>query len=303
MARKLIFKIFIVMLTAAAARDVYPAGTVTGDFLLVSVQARETALGCIYAPAYARPGASIANPAALGGITKTHILFSHYESVFSRRHEQLIYAAPVGEVSAGSYFMFSANDEIYRTDENGYPVEKIDNYDIVLAGICAVPLTKSINAGINVKIISSKSYKKTRWGISANAGVLYRNFESRYMIGVSAENLGISTVYSEEQSFFPVVLRAGYAAELYRYTEEYRIMALIEERLYVIESEAPETSFGVEAFYRNFFIFRYGYIFGRGEGRVALGAGVMFDNFNVDYAYQPFFLSDNVHRVTFELIF
>ena len=304
MRLKLAFKIFFIAVILWGTQKVYPAGTVAGDFLLVSIQARETALAGIYGPCYARPGAATANPAALSGIKKTHIMFSHYESVFNSRYEQLIYAVPMGGGNAaGSYFMYSSNDEIYRTDQEGYAIEKVDNYDITLAGIYSMKITPDINAGINLKLFSSKAYKKTRWGIASNIGALYRNFESRYMMGFSAENLGLSSVFFEEESFLPVVLRFGYAAEVYRYVEEYRIMILLEERIYIAEDESPETSLAMEAYYRDFFVFRYGYIFGRDEGRVGIGAGVMFDNFNIDYAYQPFFLSDNVHRFTFEVTF
>ena len=100
-----------------------------------------------------------------------------------------------------------------------------------------------------------------------------------------------------------MLVRIGYATEVYRYLEEYIIMVLIEEKLYINDNESPETSFGLEAEYQNFFIFRYGYIFGRDEGRVALGAGIKYGHFNIDYAYQPFFLSDNAHRITLEITY
>jgi len=95
-----------VLLFFFASRGARAAGTVTGEFLLVDIAARETALGGIFAANYARPDAAVCNPAVLYGIQKTHILMSHVLSVFNTYYEQLIYAVPINEKSCwpGRYF-------------------------------------------------------------------------------------------------------------------------------------------------------------------------------------------------------
>jgi hypothetical protein len=294
----------ILVLFQICLSDAYGSGTVTGEFLLTSIQARETALGGVYAANYARPGAATVNPAALSGIKKTHIMMSHFISVFNTYYEQLIYSLPLGEkAAAAGYFLFSGNYDIYITDSKGNPVQNVDSYDALLGGIYSFDLTDEISLGINAKIITGKSYASVNWGIAANLGFLYRNFSKRYMVGISAENLGISAAYFKDQSLYPIVIRAGYGTEVYRYEESYKISLNIEERVYVTEREGAETTFGLEAEYEKFFVFRYGYVFGMAEGRVALGAGVKFKQFNIDYAYQPYFFSDNVHRFTVEVVF
>lgn len=283
---------------------VFAAGTSTGEFLLTGVQARETALGGIYAANYARPGAAPINPAALSGIKKTHIMFSHYISVFNTYYDQILYALPLSDTRCFEmYFLFSGNNDIYITDNDGNPVKNVDSYDALLGAAYSFELTREISLGINAKIITGKYFAAVNWGIAFNLGFLYRNFDKRYMIGLTAENLGISTAYFRDQSLYPVVLRGGYATEVYRYEEIYKISLAIEERVYVTETEGAETTFALEAEYERFFVFRYGYVFGMDEGRVALGAGIKFKNINIDYAYQPYFFSDNVHRFTVEIIF
>jgi len=91
------------MLMAAGAGNVFSSGTTAGDFLLVDISAREAGLGCIYAPSFARPSASNANPAVLHGIQEKIAAFSHYTSVFGTNYEQLIYAQPLGEKDSISF--------------------------------------------------------------------------------------------------------------------------------------------------------------------------------------------------------
>jgi hypothetical protein len=280
------------------------AGTVTGDFLLVNIQARETALGGVYAANYARPGAATCNPAVLCGIARTHILLAHYISVFNTFYEQLIYAVPVNEKSCFmAQALYSGNADISITDSSGNPIESVECYDALLGAVYSFELTPGISLGAGLKLITNKLYHNANWGAAANIGFLYRNFDKRYMIGLSAENAGISTAYFKDQSLYPMVLRAGYGTEVYRYLDSYKISLYIEERVFLNEDEGAETTFGIEAEYEKFFVFRYGYVFGMAEGRVALGAGVKFKQLNIDYAYQPYFFSDNVHRFTVEIVF
>lgn len=275
----------------------------TGQFLLVSLMARETSLGNTYAANYGKPGASIVNPSSLSGTKYLSVLFSHFVSVFNTYYEHLLFAFPLNDrINLGFNFLFSTNSDLYRTDENGYPVEHIENYDILLGSIFSYNFNDNISLGVNAKLITSKFNRSSVFGIAFNFGCLYRNIDKNYILGATIENLGISTAYLKEQSLYPVIVRLGYTAEIFQYMDIYRIYILIEERIFLNENEGSETSFGLEVEYQNFFVFRYGYIFGKEEGRLSLGAGITFQQLKVDYSYQPFFLSDNVHMFTIEMI-
>ncbi len=280
------------------------AGTTTGAFLLVNIQARETSLGGIYSPYYARAGAASVNPACLQGIISKYIMFSHYSSAFSEHYEQIEYAQPIDVSSAASVcLMYASDDDLYRTDATGQPVEKIDNYDAVIGASYSRALTEEFNAGINLKLVSEKIYNSAEWGGAVNLGVLYRNFGNHYTLGADLENVGLSTAYFQDKSLYPMLLRAGYGMDIYKYEEEYKVSAFVEERLYLVEDDGSETAFGMEVSYKKFFVFRYGYIFGKTEGRVAVGAGVRLADMYIDYCYQPFFVSDNAHRITLKYAF
>ena len=295
-------KIYIILLFLVLSNYIY--SSTTGQFLLVSLMARETALGNIYAANYGNPGSSIINPATLSGITNTHILFTHFVSVFNTYYEHLLYAFPLNnKMGLGINFLFSTNSDLYRTDENGYPVEHIENYDTLLGGIFSFNINNEISGGVNTKLIVSKFNRSSLFGIVFNFGCLYRNAEKNYILGASIENIGISTAYFKEQSLFPIIARMGYTSEIFQYLDIYKIYILIEERIFLNENEGSETSFGLEVEHQNFFVFRYGYIFGKEEGRLSLGAGIIFKQLKIDYSYQPFFLSDNVHMFTVEFVF
>jgi len=295
-------KFFIVVLLFILSCLAY--SSTSGQFLLVSLMARETSLGNIYTANHGKPGASIINPSTLSGIHHPCVLFSHFVSVFNTYYEHLLFAFPFNDrINFGFNFLFSTNSDLYRTDENGYPVEHIENYDTLLGFIFSFDLSKEISVGGNTKLIVSKFNRSSVFGIAFNFGCIYRNTEKNYILGASIENLGISTAYFKEQSLYPLVARMGYTSEIFQYLDIYKIYILIEERIFLNENEGSETSFGLEVEHQNFFFFRYGYIFGKEEGRLALGAGIIFHQLKVDYSYQPFFLSDNVHMFTIEIIF
>ena len=295
---------FAAVMVLFAAPLLTAAGTTTGAFLLVNIQARETSLGGIFSPYYAKPSAATVNPACLQGIVNNYIMFTHYSSVFLSHYEQVEYAQPLDVSSAAAVcFMYSSNDELFRTDSTGQPVERIDNYDAVIGVTYSRALNEEYNVGASLKLVSEKLYNSANWGAAINLGVLYRNYDNRYTIGADIENLGLSTAYFKDKSMYPIVFRAGYGMDVYRFEEEYKISLFIEERIYLIEDDGTETSFGMEASYKKFFVFRYGYIFGKTEGRVAVGAGVRVSDLYLDYAYQPYFVSDNAHRITIKYVF
>lgn len=281
----------------------FGAGESAGDFLLVNISARETALGGIFSPYYARPTAAPINPATMAGITDKHIIFSHYTSVFATNYEQLIYAQAVSPADfIGGLFTYDSTLNLQRTDANGYPVEEIENYDVTIGTMYARSITPDWSFGVNLKLLVTRLYKSSSVGGAGNVGFVYQNPDKKYVFGGSVENFGMGSQLQKEKMLYPIIGRIGYGFEILRDASLYHIAAYIEERLYLNQRQAAETSFGLEAAYMNFFTFRYGYVFGRNEGRVALGAGFQIKNLHVDYAYQPFFISDNAHRFTLSVL-
>lgn len=296
--------IYALLLVSMRSLPVFGTGTVTGEFLLVNINAREAALGGAYSANFARPGAAFVNPAALLGINYSHIFLAHYENVFGTKYDSVLFARPLNDNSAfAAMFSFSSNDTLYRTDEEGYPVEKIENYDAWTGGAYSWRITEDIHAGAAVKITASRVLGRPEWGAAVSAGGIYINREQKFMVGVCVENIGITTTFFDDGAIYPILVRAGYSTEVYRYLEEYRIFFFIEERISINENEGARTSFGLETVYRNFIVFRYSYVFGVDQEKVALGLGVKFSGFNIDYAYQPYFVSDNAHRFTLEIYF
>ncbi|MEI7639987.1 MAG: PorV/PorQ family protein [bacterium] len=297
---RIVFKTIIVLISGILFSNiVFSAGATTADFLQVNISARETAIGGVYTPFYAYAGSSIINPATLAGIDKSQVIMSHYSSVFETRYEQILYALPLNEKEAvGGVLMYDGNDNLQRTDIDGNPIEKIDNFDIIVGGIYSKNFGNELSTGIIIKGLMSRLYKANTYGISMNVGIVYNNKDRHYVLGLVLENIGITTVYSKEQSMLPLVVRGGYGLELYNDKDTYKSSLYIEEMVPINEIDTSETSLGLEVIYLGFMAFRYGYIFGIAEGRVSIGAGIKLGDFTLDYAYKPFFVSDNEHRVT-----
>jgi len=285
-------KIFFVLFTVSCicGGKVYAAGTTAGDFLLVSIGARETALGGIHAPFYAKPGAAFKNPAVLNGITQRYVSFSHYNSVFGANYGQLSYAQPIYKTSSiMAAFTYNTVGDLYITDELGEPVESAANYDMFLTGVYAFRINGELSGGAALNAVVSRIYEAT-------------NYEKRYLVGASLENLGLSTSYGDEAVSWPLLFRTGYGIYMFQYLKD-TVLLFVEEVIYLVENEGAETALGMEVIYQEFFTARLGYIFGRDEGRLSLGAGIKYEIFNIDYAYQPYFVADNAHRFTVSIKF
>ncbi|MFP4467060.1 MAG: PorV/PorQ family protein [Candidatus Goldiibacteriota bacterium] len=303
--KSFIFKtvLFFFIILAISCFDADAAGTTAGDFLLVSIGARETALGGIHSPFYAKPGAAFKNPAVLDGIIKKHIAFSHYKSVFGENYGRFYYAQPAcgtGSVMAG--LTYNSVGDLYLTDELGEPVERMDNYDAVLTGVFSFKAGSKLSGGIALNAAASRIHEADNYGMGINLGLLHRNFEKRYLLGASLENLGFNTSYGDKIVSWPLLFRAGYGMYMFQHQKD-TVLLFVEEVIYLIENEGAETALGMEVIYREFFTVRLGYIFGRDEGRLSLGAGVKYDRFDIDYAYQPYFVADNAHRFTVSIRF
>ncbi len=295
---------FFIFFSLAMYYKLYAAGETASSFLLVDIPARETALGGIYTPYYAEPGAADVDPAALAGIKNKYAIFSNYVSVFSTHYEQIMYLQPQENYGAiGFSFMYDANDQLAKTDQFGNPIGNIDNSDMVLGAMYANDLTGNISAGINLKLLRSMLYTNQTLGASCNIGLLYKNQERNYNLGLLLENIGITSEYWQDKILLPILARGGYGMLIYSNRDQYSASLYIEERFYLNEAESAETALGLEVKYLNFLTFRYGYVLGGDEGNLAVGLGINWQYFTLDYAYKPFFISDNEHRITIKAEF
>jgi len=294
---------FYVFLFFTIFNKLYAAGETTASFLLVDIPAREKALGGIYTPYYMEPGAAYVDPAAIAGIKNRYIIFSNYVSVFSTHYEQISYFQPWENYGAlGCLFTYDANDQLERTDQFGNPIGKIENSDMTLGAVYAKNITNNICAGINLKILYSTLYSTETWGACFNTGFLYRNVERNYNLGLLLENVGVTSEYWQDKAMLPVTARGGYGLLIYG-NDQYNASLYIEEKIYINEAQNAQTTVGMEVKYLNFLTFRYGYCLGVSDGNLSVGLGINWQNFTLDYAYVPYFVSDNEHRITIKAEF
>src|SRR5208283_5644023 len=163
-----IFYFFILFSLIICVKS-YAAGETTDTFLLVDIPARETALGGIYTPYYAEPGAADVDPAALAGITSRYAIFSNYISVFGTHYEQIMYIQPQENSSAiGFSFMYDGNNQLAKTDQFGNPVGNIANSDMTAGAMYAKDLTENISAGMSLKLLNSTLYTSETFGACGN---------------------------------------------------------------------------------------------------------------------------------------
>ena len=150
--------------------------------------------------------------------------------------------------------------------------------------------------GITVKMIREKLHPDTNasWAVATDIGFIYDLTYSRgkTYLGICAQNIGFMTAIEKDKDKLPFNIKTSAAF----YMDRWPIVFDID-----IDSPVdniPKLSIGAQYTIYDMFFARTGYTFGRDIGEAAGGIGASVNNFQFDYAFVPFALFGNTHRIT-----
>ncbi len=293
--------------------DAASAGTAAGQFLKVASGARGAALGEAYSALADDAFALDWNPAGLINIKKNSLVMMHAPYLAGTYADYFAYAESAGEVGAwGVSFKYMNFGKISQTDSSGFELGSFTPYDSAINVGFACYITgfnkdpeERLVLGATGKFVRSKVLSEDNT-VSADVGLnLPYMFDNAFRVSLTAQNVMGTLRYDKEEAPLPLILRLGTATKLADYFT-------LTADIIAARDNLPFLAVGTEwklAVYPDMDVFLRGGANTRAIGdlggtrNIALGAGLRYTDYTIDYAYSPFGDLGTVHRISAGIVF
>ncbi|MBI9070105.1 MAG: PorV/PorQ family protein [Melioribacteraceae bacterium] len=167
----------------------------------------------------------------------------------------------------------------------------------------AFNLTEQIRVGATMKYIYESMWRDDAAGIGYDLGLLYSDVIENLELGLSFRNLGSMDILRNEKTELPADMRFGaaYDYELESLEANLQIIGGVQKYLDVDETHIH---FGGEFLYKKIIALRGGYVTSYESKGISAGLGLLYNDFNFDYAYSPFdFDLGSAHTISLKYTF
>ena len=312
-------------------------GTTAAPFLEIGVGSRAIGMGGAFVSTANDASALYWNPAGLGGLFRSEVMFVHTEWIVDINFDFAGAVIPMGRYGTVGLALtsLSMDDMKVRTvDQPEGTGEFFTARDMALQLSYGFKLTDRFSIGFNAKYIYQKIWKETAQGFAIDIGTLFITTFNGLRIGATISNFGtdmkmdgkdllvfydideqqmgnndrIFAKLETEKWPLPLNFQAGMAMDVYK-TNPHRLTIATEamhpkdntESVHMGMEYAMNELFFLRAGYRNMFL-------KDSEEGLTLGAGFatrFLGNFQVtlDYAYAEFGRLENAHRFSVNLKF
>ncbi|MEW6557524.1 MAG: PorV/PorQ family protein [Elusimicrobiota bacterium] len=280
------------------------------SFLNIGTSARAISMGGAYVGVADDANAISYNPAGLSQLNRNEITAQHTEWISDIRHDFLAGAFPLQNSTVGFSVIYLSQGKIEGRDENRNITDSFSAYDTALTFSYSKQISrtagKQLSLGTNLKIIQQKIESETATGIAFDIGLLTRLLAqslNRFTFGFSFQNLGPKMTFISEGYNLPLTatLGAGYTIK--------RALTLALDIKQKIYDNKTEISIGTEYVPFTPLALRAGYLLPTSDYRLTDfkdfggGLGLRILNFSTDYAFVPYGVLGNTHRISFSVKF
>ncbi|MCX5794167.1 MAG: PorV/PorQ family protein [Elusimicrobia bacterium] len=303
--------------SAGAAFNNKDAGTSAAQFLKLGADARAAGMGQAARALCEDANAVYWNPAGLAALSYRHAAFTHaafYQSTF---YDFMAYAQPIDSIlgrnrrelqtnqlgAVGVGVLYLNSGQLEAVDNTGTATgDRFTPQDFAALLAWGGALTRSIDAGVGVKYISSRIKDVAATG-AADFGIRLRGHPGGmpYTLALSVHNLGGRLKYNQESDPLPLQVALSQSLRPTRNISlSVDVVAPRDNRIYPAfgaefrSAVGPNLSAAVRAGYE-----------GRTMGSdlaslsgLGLGAGLGVARFTLDYAWMPYGLLGDTHRFT-----
>lgn len=309
----------IVLLAGTAGADFNSdyAGTSAAEFLKLGADSRGVSMGHAMGAAADDASAVYWNPAGLSQLNKNHVTFTHsfmYQSVF---YDFFSYARPVRPVVAPRRREFRPSGRgtlaVAVMYLNAGTLKEVDNtgtltggaftpHDLSVMAGWGASLTEVLDLGLTLKYVDCQIQSSARTG-AADVGARLRLhlLEWPYVFSFSAHNMGGKLRFHDERDPLPLTLRIG---NTLRPIKQWLLSADVvfqrDNRVYA--NLGTEARIPIED---NLAVAIRGGWSGRtssgdldGLTGLSFGAGLEIFGLGADYAWAPFGLLGDTHRIS-----
>ncbi|MBU2568266.1 MAG: PorV/PorQ family protein [Elusimicrobia bacterium] len=293
--------------------------TTGASFLNIGIGARPIGMGSAFTAVATDVTAIHWNPAGLAQLSKREISAMHTEWLVDTKLDFISYAHPLKSGVVAGSVIYLSQGEIEGRDVNRQRTNPFSANDlaVTLSYSKVMPeLSKSLSAGLNLKIIQQNIENHTAQGVAIDLGTLYQTPINNLKAGLSIQNIGPQMKFISEGYNLPLTVTAGLGYTISAITVAVDIKQQIYEGRTIV-------SVGTEYCPVNILALRAGYAGKLIEGVISnkdiitqdnidktnftgFGAGLglkLFTNYQMDYSFVPYGLLGDTHRISFSARF
>jgi hypothetical protein len=306
--KKEIFKFFSFMLFVVFS---YCSGTTGASFLKIGVGAKAAGISEAFTAVADDVTAIYWNPAGVSKLSQKEIFVMHNKWIANTNHEFLGYVHPFHAFGLGIGCIFLHMEPIpFTTTETAWlSNENFSAYSYAILLNFSQKRNNYFFWGTNLKIIREKIYNYySSLAYAIDVGVLYK-FKKvgqdlglsilqkiNLDLGLSILNIGTPIKFIDEADVLPLQVRLGIAC----YFKE-KVMFALDISQYI--DNVPEFHFGIQYTPLSWIFLRAGYKYKLNGNDIegtgfSVGIGFSWKMFSLDYAFVPFGVLGESHKIS-----
>jgi hypothetical protein len=294
--RKLLLIFLVIFLHSSVFAAVNGPGTTGANYLKIGLGAKAAALGESYTAAADDTSSIYWNTAGLSAVRNPRVDFMQLNWLAGISAKTIFGAMPLSEKDTfGAYIMMldtpKDKETVYGGNTKSYR-ETGKNFNSAISvlnlGYSRI-ISRTLDAGIGLKVISEDLAGEKADGLALDAGLIYKDLIPNLKLGLNVQNIGLKNLRPEEELPMTIALGAEYST-IFLWN---KLNLLLDAKL--PNDNDPRFGVGAEYWLGQYFAGRVGY---NTFSQISLGLGVAFANFNADYAYVPIDELGVTHRIS-----
>lgn len=294
--------ISIPVIIGYAADDVHKdVGTSAAQFLKIPVGARPTALRDSMVAIADDAHAPLINPAGAGFLFAPEIQVMHGIMLADMFYNYLGYIHPTRIGSFGMAIQYFSGPDLDKI-VNGVKTGTFKTYDAAGNLSYALQVHEMLAFGINTKFIQSKLDTESASAAAFDLGVKFRTKNDLFSAGIVGQHIGGTMKFANSSDPLPTIMRAGIGFTI-DLPEHYSLIRLTLQANMPRDNDAY-FSVGAEHWGGGLFALRFGYTYDPAENELdpltswRAGIGFKIKQFMIDYAFGPFDVLGNTHKIS-----
>jgi hypothetical protein len=288
------------------------AGSSGADFMKIGVGARPVAMGEAFVAAADDISAAYWNPAGLALIDRTQASFMHMAYLADVSYENIAVGGPINRLSGWGASLAYLWQPPFDSTKNSFgaatqrPGTGSDlalglSYGYNFGNYRTTDFAVSnISGGLTLKLIQRTLSDKTASAVYGDAGVVAEILEG-LRLGFMLQNAGTTITFVSAADPSPLNSKLGLAWNL-KFNDANRLMLAYDLNHPIDLGNADfnrwRQNLGAEYWLFNTLALRGGYQLGYDLGGLTAGAGFQWHNLSVDYAFVPYNIVGNTHRIS-----
>lgn len=286
-------KVFIVLIAVIGVASAETGGYL---FLQEDLGAKSFGMGSAFTSVCDDLNSVSINPAGLSYFCAPEISAVYKKDIMDFYSSSVYCAVPLGKLGVAGFGLL-LNDlgslEINYLDGTSETVSAMRNW--VGSASYGLNVLDVLSLGVNAKVIRSTFIGRyTAYAYAADLGLLFRTTNSKFSMGLSAQNIGTNITYLTEGESLPFIIRTGVS---YRARETQDDSWLLAVDASYLDGKLRYNA-GIECELLRMIALRAGYKIGYDPDSLTLGLGFKLAGIKIDYGYSVLGNLDSMQTVS-----